>query len=391
MEVTEKAKSRFWSDLSEGIRKATGRTLSEAMHLEQYRTGYFSFNEAVRGDATVLRDIESTIKASSPVIESVVATPLNPGYNATCRIGVTFSPMKAESVYSDGKTAYACVDIDGKKYVVDNDGNKVKQVKDDKEADDYINNLNKSTQSNLKKTEDVEPPAEDEDGFPVSLDSVIELANTALEGTGVSVAKEGDSLVMRGESSLLAPAQEYLPAPVYGTDSLVGGFDEESGDFSVGIPADASELDIRQLRDFLIDYVNYVIDNYQKSQTCSDDEWCEAMKEAEPCETYAHRYGYKGDSFVGEDKKEVATLVKSLMQEHLDEAREVAMKHMGKELAEGLIRKYMPEKPQERFQAPVTDEMTLLDRLHESIADKAPERNFDPGATIASHFTTKEN
>ena len=395
MNFTENAKTKFWADLSNGIKAAFGHGIGEAFHLDQYKMGRFSFTESVTGGAGAVTQLMDKIKASSPVIESVRMTPISNGYHATYNVSVEFDPVKAESVYSDGKTAYACVDMDGKKYVVDNDGNKVKQVKDDKEADDYIANLNKSTKSNLKKEEsdDGDTQPVDVDGFPIELDSVIALANDALDGTGVTITKENGQLLVRGSADLVKPTQEFVPAPYYGADTIDGGYCDETGDLALNIPEYPTDYELEQLRSFLISAVNCIIDNALCSteKTCSDDdEWCAAMEEAEPCESVASQYRFKGESFVGNDKKKVAVLVKSLLQESVEEGKKVAAKFMGAEMAEGFARKYAPEKVVEKHQAVVTDEMALLDRMHESAMSRAPEKTVEMDSIVAKNMYNKE-
>ena len=394
MNFTENAKSKFWADLSAGVKKTFGHSLGEAFHIDQFKSGRFSFTESiVNGSGNVTRLMDS-IKASSPVIESVRMTPITNGYNAIYNVSVAFDPIKAESVYSNGKTAMATVDMDGKKYVVDNDGNVVKQVADDKEADDFINNLNKSTKSNLKKEElengNTQPV--DEDGFPINLDDVIALANEALDGTGVSVSKEDDRLLLKGDSELLRPAQEYLPAPYYGSDAIEGGYNDATGDLEATIPDYPSCYDLEVLRKFLIDAVNCIIDNTLcNNGTCEDDEWVSAMAEAEPNESYVTKYGYKGESFVGSNKKEIATLIKSLMVENIDEARKVAGHFMGKEMVEGFVRKYsFVGKVAEKRNVILPDEMSALDRIHESAMGRAPEKRVDMESLVNKNLFNKE-
>jgi len=391
MNFTENAKTKFWADLSNGIKATFGHGIGEAFHIDQFKSGRFSFTESVTGGAGVVTRLMDKIKASSPVIESVRMTPISNGYNATYNVSVEFDPVKAESVYSDGKTAYACVDMDGKKYVVDNNGNKVKQVKDDKEADDYIANLNKSTKSNLKKEEELESTV-DEDGFPIELDSVVALANEALEGTGVTIANENGQLLVRGSAELVKPTQEFVPAPYYGADTIDGGYNDETGDLALNIPEYPTEYELEELRSFLISAVNCIIDNAlcKTSDSCEDDEWCAAMEEAEPCESVASQYRFKGESFVGNNKGKVAVLFKSLLQEDVNEAKKVATKFMGAEMAEGFARKYAPEKVSEKHQAIVTDEMAMLDRMHESVMNRAPEKAIDMDSIVAKNMYNKE-
>lgn len=387
MNFTENAKSKFWANLSCGMKSAFGHGIGEAFHIDQYRKGHITFTEAVSGGPGTITQKMEVLKACSPAIESVRMTPLSGGYNATYSVAVDFDPVKAESVYSDGKTAFASITTGGKNYIVHDDGSAT-EVDD---ADKYVAKLNKTTGSNFKKSEDAGPET-DTDGIPLDLDDVVALANVALEGTGVSVEHTDGRIVMSGDSKLVKPAQAYLPTPYYGTDELAGGYDDESGNLEVSVPEFATALDCATLRQFVIDAVNSVFDsiNAQDATRCSDDEWCKAMAEAEPDDSYATQYGYKGESFVGGDKRKVATLVKTLMQENIDEARKVATKYMGAEMAEGFMHRYAPEKKTETHVTAFTDEMEVLDRIHESAMTRAPEKMVELDALVARNMFNKE-
>jgi len=387
MNFTENAKTKFWADLSNGIKATFGHGIGEAFHIDQYKSGRFSFTESVTGGAGAVTQLMDKIKASSPVIESVRMTPISNGYNATYNVSVEFDPVKAESVYSDGKNSVKSFEKDGKKYVVDGDGSAI-EVDD---PDKFMDALNKTTGSSFKKKEELEN-AVDTDGFPIELDAVIALANDALEGTGVTIANEGGQLLVRGSAELVKPTQEFVPAPYYGADTIDGGYNDETGDLALNIPEYPTDYELEELRSFLVSAVNCIIDNAlcQKADTCEDDEWCAAMEEAEPCESVASQYRFKGESFVGNDKKKVATLVKSLLQEDVNEARKVATKYMGAEMAEGFTRKYAPEKVAEKHQAVITDEMALLDRMHESAMSRAPEKTVEMDSIVAKNMYNKE-
>lgn len=387
MNFTENAKSKFWADLSAGIKATFGHTLGESFHLNEYKRGRFTFTESVTGGPGTVTRLMDSLKASSPVIESVRMTPISNGYNATYNVSITFDPVKAESVYSDGKNKVTSYEKDGKTYVRDDEGNEF-EVKPGTDPDKFMDNLNKSTGSKFKKTAE----AVDEDGMPISLDDVVSLANEALTDTGVSVSNENGLLTLHGDAALVKPTQQYLPDPSYNMDAISGGYDEDSGDLIVSIPDYPSDIELEQLRSFLIAAVNYVIDNTLcKSDTCSDEEWCEAMKKAEPNESYATQYGYKGDSFVGEDKNKVAVLVKSLLNENrIDEARKVATKFMGAEMAEGFTRRYAPEKVAEKHSVVITDEMALLDKTHESAMSRAPEKRVDMETLVEMNLTKEK-
>lgn len=388
MNFTENAKTKFWADLSNGIKATFGHGIGEAFHIDQYKAGRFSFTESVTGGAGAVTQLMDKIKASSPAIESVHMTPISNGYNATYNVSVEFDPVKAESVYSDGKNSVKSFEKDGKKYVVDNDGSAI-EVED---PDKFMDALNKTTGSSFKKkSEDAEQV--DTDGFPIDLDAVIALANDALEGTDVTIVSDGGQLLIRGEAELVKPTQEFVPAPYYGADTIDGGYNDETGDLALNIPEYPTDYELEELRSFLVSAVNCIIDNAlcQKADTtCEDDEWCAAMEEAEPCESVASQYRFKGESFVGNDKKKVATLVKSLLQEDVNEAKKVATKYMGAEMAEGFTRKYAPEKVVEKHQAVITDEMALLDRMHESAMSRAPEKTVEMDSIVAKNMYNKE-
>ena len=526
MNFTEKAKSKFWYDLSEGIKATFGHALGESFHIDQFKTGRFTFTESVTGGPGAVTLLMDKLKASSPVIESVRMTPISNGYNATYNVSVEFDPVKAESVYSNGKDDIRTIEKNGKTYIVDPDGT---AHPIEGSGDEFVNNFNKSTGSRYQKksegisnsfkkdadsvfqlvadkladyfndqvpdissglatgvtydstdnsfeesgnsmvakatmtikvvdsngssledlegslddlAEDIEYTIEqeffneaeddfedctlditflsssntdsewvrdinvtfkrptgaseskksesnlDEDGFPIDLDSVVALANEALEGTGASIAQEDGNLVIRGEADIVKPTQQYLPEPSYEMDSLEGGYDDETGDLSVAIPDYPSDIELEQLREFLINAVNYIIDNALcKADTCSDDEWCKEMDAAEPNENYVTQYGYKGDSFVGESKHKVAVLVKSLLTEgRIEEAKQVATKHMDAEMAEGFARKYGVKKVEESHKVILPDEMAMLDRLHETAMDRAPEKVVEMDSLVAKNM-----
>ena len=382
MNFTEKAKSKFWYDLSEGIKSTFGHALGESFHIDQFKTGRFTFTESVTGGPGAVTLLMDKLKASSPVIESVRMTPISNGYNATYNVSVEFDPVKAESVYSDGKDDIRTIEKNGKTYIVDPDGT---AHPIEGSGDEFVNNFNKSTGSRYQKKSESNL---DEDGFPIDLDSVVALANEALDGTGASIAQEDGNLVIRGEADIVKPTQQYLPEPSYEMDSLEGGYDDETGDLSVAIPDYPSDIELEHLRAFLINAVNYIIDNALcEADTCSDDEWCKEMDAAEPNENYVTQYGYKGDSFVGESKHKVAVLVKSLLTEgRIEEAKQVATKHMGAEMAEGFARKYGVEKVEESHKVVLPDEMAMLDRLHETAMNRAPEKVVEMDSLVAKNM-----
>lgn len=384
MNFTENAKSKFWADLSAGIKATFNHNIGEAFHIDQYKAGRFTFTESVVGGPGAVTILMDKIKESSPAIKSVRMSPISNGYNATYNVSVDFDPMIAESVYSNGKTALASINANGKNYIVHNDGSAT-EVED---ADKYVDKLNKTTGANFKKEED----AVDSDGMPIDLNTVIDLANKALEGTGASVTMEDGKMVLCGNAELIKPTQEFLPTPYYGSDVIEGGYDEGTGNLEVCVPEFPSEYDLEQIREFLISAVNCIVDYVETSasDTCEDDEWLDAMDSAEPDDSYASQYAYKGESFVGSDKAKVSVLVKSLLQENYDEALKVATNHMGKELAEGLVRKYAPVKVSEKHPVILTDEMDMLDRIHEAAMSRAPEKSVSMDKLVEKNMNIKE-
>lgn len=387
MIFTENAKTKFWGDLSAGIQATFNKNIGEAFHIDQFKSGHFAFTGAVTGGPGTITALMDKIKESSQAITSVRMTPISNGYNASYNVSVEFDPVKAEAVYSDGKSAMASIKgTDGKDYIVHDDGSAT-QVED---PDKYVDKINKTTGSKFKKEEELE----DNDGMPLTLEAVVDLANQAINGTGVTISVEDGKLVVRGDKEIVKPTQEYLPEPYYGSDTLEGGYNDETGDLEVCIPEYPTEFDLEQLRSFLISAVNCIIDYIECSSndTCEDDEWVDAMANAEPDATYASQYAYKGESFVGNDKSKVATLVKSLVAENYGEALKVATKFMGKELGEGLVRKYEPEqKVEEKHNVVINDEMTMLDRIHESAMNRAPDKDVDMNDLLAKNLNKKEN
>ena len=79
MNFTENAKTKFWADLSAGVKSTFGHSLGEAFHIDQYKSGRFSFTESVTGGPGAVTRLMDSLKASSPVIESVRMTPISNG------------------------------------------------------------------------------------------------------------------------------------------------------------------------------------------------------------------------------------------------------------------------------------------------------------------------
>lgn len=361
MNLTESAKTKLWQDIASGMNKAFGCDIGEAFHINQYKTGSVRFTESLDAGATATAI--QVLESASPAITKVRMTPIANGYESVYTIDIDFNPAIAESFYSDGKNTLASIEKDGKKYVVHSDGSAT-EVQD---PDKYVDNLNKSTGSRFKK--------ESKDG----LEDVVKLANEALQDTGVSVELNEKKLILRGSESLLKPTQKYLPAIGYDRDTIEGGYDPESGDLTVDIPDYASDLEMELLRTFLVNAVNYVIDQVESTPCSEYDEWCNAYAEAEPDESYVSKLAYKGESFVGNDKKKIATLIKSVCAEDFEKGKELAERYMGKKLCEQLLIAPKGSKITEsKKTAPILDdEMTLLDKMHESAMAVAPEHRTD--------------
>ena len=62
MNFTENAKSKFWADLSAGVKATFGHSLGEAFHIDQFKSGRFSFTESiVNGSGNVTRFMDSRL------------------------------------------------------------------------------------------------------------------------------------------------------------------------------------------------------------------------------------------------------------------------------------------------------------------------------------------
>lgn len=326
MIYTESAKSKLWQDIASGMQKAFRCNVGEAFHIDQYKTGHVRFTETLPGNSVAANTAMKALESASPAITKVYMSPMARGSRMLYAIDVEFDPCIAESYYSDGKNAIATLEKDGKKYVVQNDGTAT-EVDD---PDKYVDNLNKTTGSRYKKeavSEDVE----------LGLDEVVALANDALDGTGVTITNEGDRIVMRGDENLIKPTQEYLPEITYAPDSIGGGYCADTGDLTLDIPEFADESDIGTLRDFIVAAVNCIVDAVEKDKDAESKEWVAAYNAAEPKDSYAEKYAFKGESFVDGSKSKVCILVKSLMKESMDDARKVAVKYMGEAIASRLL------------------------------------------------------
>jgi hypothetical protein len=282
------------------------------------------------------------------------------GATSVYSIGIDFDPVKAESIYSDGKSAVASLEKDGKKYVVDQDGKAV-EVED---PDKYVDNLNKTTGSKYQKQ------AEDADNVLGELDDLVASAATALEGTGVEIKREGDKISLIGDVALVKPTQAALPDPLFGLEDLEGGYNADAGAVEVIIPKFADARDIANLEEFLYQATNIILDIFDKGTYTEEGDWSRLIDSAEPDDAYATRYSYAGESFVEGDKAESAKLIKSLMVKDFGEAKTVAKKLMGQKMAEAILTKYVKAQIAEDFEGAKNNAKILM-------GDKAAEAFLD--------------
>lgn len=367
MLISDESRQKFGEALAQGLGALLGRASNESwLTKAQCLAGHVSIAEALRGGPAAANIFAKQVEAISPAITSVQMQPMSMGEPATYSIGITFDPKAVEALYSDGKSAMASLEKDGKKYVIDKDGKAV-PVED---PDKYINNLNKTTGSRYQKTEGAED-------IRAELLKLVDEANVALDGTGVEVALNGDRIAITGDVALVKPTQGALPDPLFGLDDLEGGYNAEAGAVEVTIPKFADTRDIANLEDFLYKAVNIVLDAYESGACTPGDEWAQAYGAAEADPAYAARYAYAGESFVGSDKAKGAKLVKSLMAaERFDDAEKVAAQLMGKQVAESLVVRPTARKVSESKQPIALDEeAALLDLAHESAVSALPHQD----------------
>ena len=106
-----------------------------------------------------------------------------------------------------------------------------------------------------KKAEDV---SYDEFGLPIELEELVDSCNIALTGTGVTVTIVNDDIVLNGAADILRAVQTYMPADY---DEFSGGYNPDTEDLVVYAPSLYDDCDREDLRKFLTDAVNYIVDN----------------------------------------------------------------------------------------------------------------------------------
>ena len=434
MIYTESAKSKLWQDIASGMQKAFRCNVGEAFHIDQYKTGHVRFTETLPGNAVAANAAMQMLESASPAITKVYMSPMARGAQTLYAIDINFDPTVAESFYSDGKNALASIEKDGKKYIVQNDGTAT-EVDD---PDKYVDNLNKTTGSRYKKEsmdEDVELGLEDvvalandaleRTGASIALEDgrivlrgdeslikptqeylpQITYAPDSIEGgysaeTGdialdvPEYADESDIQVLRDfivdavncivdavEKDKDAEEQEWVDAfdSAEPKDAYAEKYAFKGESFVDGDKKKVCTL-VKSLMKESMDDARKVAVKYMGESLASrlvpseDDEWVEAFRNATADESVASKYYYVGESFVGSDKKHIASVSKSLMADNLDEARKLMGKFMCPEMVEGFIRKYAPETVAESRKASYTDEMELLDKMHESAMTNAPSK-----------------
>ena len=136
------------------------------------------------------------------------------------------------------------------------------------------------------------------------------------------------------------------------------------------------------MQEYLDGAVNYILDNYC---TDPDKEWADDLDAAVADDALAEKYAYTGEDFAA-DRKTQCALVKSVAKTDYSEALSLATKFMGKKLAESLMPKYKPqvsEALETKKAAPrISEEMGILDNIHESMESKVPEQICDLDAIL---------
>lgn len=98
----------------------------------------------------------------------------------------------------------------------------------------------------------------DEFGLPLELEELVDSCNIALTGTGVTVTIVNDDIVLNGAADILRAVQTYMPADY---DEFSGGYNPDTEDLVVYAPSLYDDCDREDLRKFLTDAVNYIVDN----------------------------------------------------------------------------------------------------------------------------------
>jgi len=98
----------------------------------------------------------------------------------------------------------------------------------------------------------------DEYGLPIELEEFVDSCNIALTGTGVTVTIVNDDIVLNGAADILRAVQTYMPTDY---DEFSGGYNPDTEDLVVYAPSLCDDCDREDLRKFLTDAVNYIVDN----------------------------------------------------------------------------------------------------------------------------------
>lgn len=383
MLISDESRQKFGEALAQGIGALVKRDSSESWLTDaNCRTGHVRITEALSGGPSAASYFAKQVEAISPAITRVTTRPISLGEPAAYDIDITFDPHMVESLYSDGKSAIATLEKDGKKYVVGQDGKAV-EVED---PDKYVNNLNKTTGSHYQKQ--AEEAGDGADDITSSLRKLVEEANVALQDTGVEAKLDGDMISLTGDAALVKPTQSALPDPLFGLDDLEGGYNADTGAMEVTIPKFADTRDVANLEEFLYKAVNTILDIVEGGDYTEEDEWARLLADAEEDPVYVSRYSYSGESFVGEDKAKGAKLVKSLMVEDFEAAKVVAAKLMGEKIAEALVIAPKAKSPinESKQKVAIDEEAMILDMAHEAAVDALPHQDVSLESFINPNF-----
>lgn len=383
MLISDESRQKFGEALAKGIGALIKRDSSESWLTEaNCRTGHVRITEALSGGPSAASYFAKQVEAISPAITRVTTRPISLGEPAAYDIDITFDPKAVEALYSDGKSAIASLEKDGKKYVVDKDGKAV-EVED---PDKYVNNLNKTTGSRYQKQ--AEGAGDGSDDILGNLQKLVEEANIALQDTGVDAKLEGDKILLSGDAALVKPTQSALPDPLFGLDDLEGGYNVDTGAMEVTVPKFADTRDVANLEEFLYKAVNTILDIVENGNYTEEDEWGKLLADTEEDPAYVSRYSYSGDEFVGEDKAKGAKLIKSLMAEHFDEAKKVAVKLMGEKIAEALVIAPKQRTPinESKQKVVIDEEAAILDMAHEAAVSALPHQDVSLDSFINPNY-----
>lgn len=181
---------------------------------------------------------------------------------------------KHESVYTDGKNTVASLEKDGKKYVVGKDG--VAREVDD--PDKYIANLNKTTGSAYRKAEDI-------------LDSRIEEACLALDGTGCKISREDHCLRITGaEAETLDEISAHIPE---GDEYYGSGVEtDDAGNPSMIIILPGEIFGVEEICNFIDNAVAGILDGTTGERKDRVEYWKSAIADAQPDLNMARRFSF---------------------------------------------------------------------------------------------------